>query len=481
MTSRVASVMFLAFAGCAGTHRLVAPLSYDEVNVATARSDDAFGPSPIVPPDLAPRCVEWKKVTLSNGIPLFVAERHAFSSAAIRVVFTTGATAPGVLGDGIAKRLDLLAATYLRYSNAESDVSAQCTRTSCWIAERVNANAVGDSLARLASRVAHPQADGGSDIRRFVAAADSFRRGEDSPGLTLWRNAEFMALGQTSAGRYARALAEPTMADVIHAREQICRPATTTLVVVGDVSVAEVQAQAERTFGVWRSDGESGPPTVSGRESDPSFVPRVVYVPNNPAASAVSAIVARGPAPSDPDVWAYRVAVQILGGGMESEIFVHVREEMAAAYMPAAEVRWLPGASIAILGGYLESGKVIAATRVMLSSVRALRERGPDLTALERAKVRLKAELRGSVSTNWLLASSLEVTGGEAHPLDPCEASAHVDAVVADDVRAAMRAYFAEKRLGVVVIAREDQLDAWPADLDMGTVQRRDWLGQDLP
>jgi hypothetical protein len=73
------------------------------------------------------------------------------------------------------------------------------------------------------------------------------------------------------------------------------------------------------------------------------------------------------------------------------------------------------------------------------------------------------------------------VTGGEAQPLDPCEASAHIDAVVADDVRAAMRAYFAEKRLGVVVIAREDQLDAWPADLDMGTAQRRDWLGQDLP
>jgi predicted Zn-dependent peptidase len=65
--------------------------------------------------------------------------------------------------------------------------------------------------------------------------------------------------------------------------------------------------------------------------------------------------------------------------------------------------------------------------------------------------------------------------------IDPCDAARRIEAVAPDDVRAVMRMYFAEKRLGVVVIAREDQLDAWPADLDMGPVQRRDWLGQDLP
>jgi zinc protease len=482
MTPCVPFVLLLAFAGCAAPHRLVAPLSYEGGNAAATRSDDALGAAPAVGPGAMPTCIEWKKVTLSNGIPLFVAERHTFPTAAIRIVFTTGATASGDLGDGSAKRLDLLADTYLRDPDADGDTSARCTRTSCWIAEHVSAAEAGDSLELLASRITRPPADGRSDTHRFVAAADSLHRGEDSPRLTLRRNAEVMAFGRPSADRFARALAEPTMADVIQAREQVFRPARTTLVVVGDVSATAVQAQAERAFGAWRSDGESSPPALAGRApSDPSFVPRVVYVPNNSRVSAVAAIVARGPAPSDPDLWAYRVAVQILGGGMESEIFVHVREEMEAAYVPAADIRWFPGASVATLGGYLESGKVIAATRVMLSSVRALREQGPEVKALDRAKASLKAELRGSVSTNSLLAASLEETGASVHPVDPCEAAARIDAVVPDDVRAVMRAYFAERRLGVVVIAREDQLDAWPADLGLGTVQRRDWLGQDLP
>jgi hypothetical protein len=117
----------------------------------------------------------------------------------------------------------------------------------------------------------------------------------------------------------------------------------------------------------------------------------------------------------------------------------------------------------------------------MISTVRALREDGPELAALARAKARLKAERQESVSTNWLLASSLEVTGSDVRPLDPCEAAARIDGVAPDDVRNAMRVYFAEKRLGVVVIAEEDQLEAWPTALEMGAVQRRDAFGQDLP
>lgn len=73
------------------------------------------------------------------------------------------------------------------------------------------------------------------------------------------------------------------------------------------------------------------------------------------------------------------------------------------------------------------------------------------------------------------------MTGRDVRPIEPCDSARRIDAVTPDDIRAVMRTYFAEKKLGVVVIAREDQLDAWPADLDMGAVQRRDWLGQDLP
>jgi zinc protease len=471
------SVTFALLAGCGSAHRLVAPLAYDQGNLATARSDDAFGAPPAVDLAPVPRCIEWQKYSLSNGIPLFVAERHGLPSAAIRIVFTTDAMASGDFADGSAKRLDLFAAAYLRDPDVDGDESAQCGRASCWIAGRVRTDEAGDALEHLAAWLTHPQARERSDVQRFVAAADGLRRGEDSPALVLRRNADVMAFGPST-----RPVTGPTMADVTQIRAQLLQPAAATLVVAGDVSAAEVAAQAERAFGGWRSEPEPSPLAMSAsRSSDPSFVPRVAYVPTSAYTSPVAAIVVRGPPSRSPDVWAFRVAIQVLGGGLASELFVHVREEMAASYAPGAEVRWFPGASVATVGGQLDRGKVIAGTRVMLASVRAMRDHGPDLEAIERAKATLKSEVQRAVSTNWLLASSLEVTDRDVRPIDPCDAARRLDAVAPDDVRAVMRMYFAEKRLGVVVIAREGQLDAWPADLAMGAVQRRDWLGQDLP
>jgi predicted Zn-dependent peptidase len=481
MKLRMLSFVLASLAGCAGAHRLVAPLAYDPPSAPAARAGDVFGAPPETSPAPAPRCVEWKRFTLSNGIPLFVAERHAIPSAAIRIVLATGAITSNDLAEASVKRRELLAATYLRRGDADGVVSAECTMVSCWISARVSAADAGETLARFGSWITDRPGDEKADARRFDAATDSLLRMDDRPSSMLWRNAEVMAFGRPPVDRSVPA-AEPTLSDILQERAQIFRPAAATIVVSGDVSPDDMKVQAERAFGKWESKGEGAPAARSVPASPgASFVPRVVYVPSDPWGLAFAAIVGRGPPDSSPDAWAFRVAVQMLGGRLDSELYARVREEMAAAYHPGAEVRWFPQASVALLGGYLENGKVIAATRVMLSSVRALRDHGPELEAFARAKARTMGDVQDAVSNNERVAASLDVVGGEAHPLDPCEARVRIDAVAPDDVRAAMRQYFAEKRLGVLVVAREDQLDAWPADLDMGKVQRRDWLAEDLP
>ena len=159
MTSRALSFALVALAGCASAHRLVAPLAYAQRGAPGVRFDDAFGAPPGVPPAPEPTCIEWRKFTLSNGIPLFVAERHALPSAVVRIILATDAMASGDFAEGSAKRLDLLASTYLRPGDADGDVSAQCTIASCWMAERVNAAEAGATLGRLASWLTGPRVD----------------------------------------------------------------------------------------------------------------------------------------------------------------------------------------------------------------------------------------------------------------------------------------------------------------------------------
>ncbi|HZU83352.1 MAG TPA: insulinase family protein [Polyangiaceae bacterium] len=481
MTARAVWMACVAsLCGCASAHRLVAPLRDDPPDVA-ASFDDARGSPPPVAPAGAPACVVWQKRTLSNGVPLLVAERRGVPSTAIAVVLTTGATSSGDFSDASAVRLRLLAATYLTPPDFDGDISAECARAACRVEARVAAEDTGDALRALGHWLTRPPDVTPSDDHRLAAARDVLSRSEDGPGFALRRNADVLAFGAPSSASDTGPPAEPTTADLREARARLLRPSAATLVIVGDVSADAVQAQAERAFGGWVSPSVEPPSADAPQSLDAAFQPRVVYVPYNSYALATAALVVRGPAPADADVWAFRVAVEALGGGVESELYVHVREELAAAYVAGAEVRWFPRSSIALLGGAIEPGKVIAATRAMLSSVRALRSRGPEPAALARAKAQLKASLQASMSTDALVASSVDAIEGDVRPRDLCEETARVDAVSADDVRAAMRVYFAEKRLGAVVIADELQLDEWPDDLGIGRARRRDSFGRDLP
>ncbi len=133
-------------------------------------------------------------------------------------------------------------------------------------------------------------------------------------------------------------------------------------------------------------------------------------------------------------------------------------------------------ASLVVVGGRIESVKTIAATRSILEAVRALRDRGPSATALDEAKAVLRGGSGRSLRTRTWSPWKTRWWTGCPWTLQRRQG---LEAIGAEDVRAVMRRYFAEDRFGVVLGARLDQLDAWPADLDMGPVQRRDGFGRD--
>jgi predicted Zn-dependent peptidase len=142
------------------------------------------------------------------------------------------------------------------------------------------------------------------------------------------------------------------------------------------------------------------------------------------------------PAPGslDDDVWALRVFVEILGGGMSSRLFQEARERLGLAY--AIDAYCDTYADIGVLGVYAGCAGQDAArlAEVTAQQIRALAD-GVQPNELARAKAQMKAALfmsRESLLARAEHAAGQWLTFGRLPVAN--ETARAIDAVAADDM-----------------------------------------------
>src|SRR6185503_6188780 len=120
-----------------------------------------------------------------------------------------------------------------------------------------------------------------------------------------------------------------------------------TVIVTGDVTLAEARAEIERRFGQWygRTDGRTdrdNRPTVP-----PSARPTAVYLIDKPgAAQSVIRIGHEGVDRGNPDYYAIQVMNTLLGGSFSSRLMTNLRETKGYTYGASSRFDFqpLPGA-----------------------------------------------------------------------------------------------------------------------------------------
>ena len=215
------------------------------------------------------------------------------------------------------------------------------------------------------------------------------------------------------------------------------RPERMTLVVSGQVTAAEVVAEARRLFGGLPAT----PPAPEPRIAPPSAPARRVVIG---ASAQQTQILAGGVAPSldHPDHAAVKVLSTILGGGMAGRLFVELRDKSALAYTAAAyydPVRE-PGALVLYLGTAPENAA--KAEQALLEEVRKIRDVPVSAEELARAKGYLLGRYAMDRRTNERLAWYLAFYEVEGVGRDyPERYRRQVEAVTAADVQRAARTY----------------------------------------
>ena len=215
------------------------------------------------------------------------------------------------------------------------------------------------------------------------------------------------------------------------------RPERMTLAVSGQVSSAEVIAEARRLFG--EAPGAALPPDPALTSPRPAGERVVVDAP-----AQQTQILVGGLAPSleHDDHAAVKVLSTILGGGMAGRLFVELRDRSALAYTAAAyydPVRE-PGLLVLYLGTAPPNSA--RAEQALLREVQKVRDVPVPVEELARAKGYLLGRYAMDRRTNERLAWHLafnEVQGvGRAYPE---RFRRRVEAVTAADVQRVARAY----------------------------------------
>ena len=124
--------------------------------------------------------------------------------------------------------------------------------------------------------------------------------------------------------------------DVTHFARERLRPGGALLVVAGDVTDTQVRDLVDKAFADWRG----APPPVPALPAPVTRLAPDILLVHRPG-SAQANIVAGNPTilPTDPVYYAGRVAAQVLGGGVDSRLFLILREQKSWTYGAYASLR----------------------------------------------------------------------------------------------------------------------------------------------
>lgn len=317
---------------------------FPDYKAAANGADRSKAPEPSGPPELT--LPKLQRATLSNGLKVILAERHEVPLVDFTLLSDAGFAADSLATPGTAN----LAMRLLTYGTRTRN-ALQIDDELQMLGARLNASSDLDgsfvSLSSLRSKLdpsldlfadvvlnaSFPDADFKREQKQTIAGID---REQNAPTTAALR--VFPALLYGAGHPYANPLtgsgtkdsvAKLTREDLVKFRETWLRPNNSTLIVVGDTTLAEVTPKLEKFFAGWKPGSVPHKNVKSVRLAPKS----AVYLIDKPGALQ-SVIVAAQVAPptANPNEIAIKVMNDSLGGLFGSRLNMNLREDKHWSY-----------------------------------------------------------------------------------------------------------------------------------------------------
>ena len=459
---------------------------------------DALGPKPEAPapaPFAPPAPVVY---TTPGGLTVWLVERHSLPLVSMTLAVSSGAASDpkgkqglawataNMLDEGAGKLGSIALAKEIETLGASIHTGASLDYAHASLT--VVKKNLAPAFALFGDVVARPRFDAAEWKRvRELWQNDLSQRSREPQAV-----AQIVAMralygegpyGHPVDGVLASAKAA-SLADVRAFYKGAWRPDAATLVVVGDVTRAELDPLLAAALGAWKATGPKPavltPPPPAAPAPRSTAWPRVLLVDRADAPQSVIAFVRTGKSAADPDAPVQSRVNIALGGSFTSRLNQDLREEHGWSYGAGSRVTLLRGTGSVVASAAVQTDHTGDALGALVKDIEELARTG--LTDDEVQKTRLVA--RGELVDMFEQAESaaMRLARDAALGLGPdyeAKASARRDTAPREDL-ARMAKEFEPKDGYVVVVGPRAKLEKQLTAIGVDSFDVRDAEGKPL-
>ena len=268
-----------------------------------------------------------------------------------------------------------------------------------------------------------------------------------------------------------------TTADLQSYYQANFRPNNATLIIVGDVNPAQVEAKINNLFGSW----QRGDVPALNYGEPPKASTTTIYLIDKPGAAQSSfRIGAVGVPRSTKDYFALTVMNTILGGSFTSRLNQNLRETRGYTYGAGSRFDMRRSAGPFLASAEIVTAKSDSALIEFMKELKRIREAVPA-DELSRAKRYLQLQLPGNFETTQQIAAALVPVAQYNLPLDYYNNYVqNVEAVSQADVARVAQQYINPGSLAIVIVGDRKTIEPALKSVNVGPIAIRDISGQPI-
>src|SRR5688572_10194546 len=408
---------------------------------------------------------------LPNGLKLLIVEHHELPLADFILLVGSGGTADPAGKMGVAN----LTAAMLREGTTTRQ-SLEIADQMAFLGVRLNSGSNWES-STLSLHTPTAQIDSALALFADIALRPSFPANEfdrikqtrltellqikdQGPAIA---NIAYPAIVYGSSHPYgARLLGTEetvkglTVADLQSYYGANFRPNNSTLIVVGDVTPAQIEQKVNQFFGSWQR-GNVTPVTYS---DPPKAGPTTIYLIDKPGAAQTSFRIATVGVPRSTRDYLARTGMNtILGSSFTSRLNNNLRETKGYTYGARSQFDMRRSAGPFIASAEIVAAKTDSALIEFMKEMNAIRRAVPA-EELSKAKRYLQLALPADFETTQQIAGALVPVAMYGLPLDYYNNYVHnIEAITSADVERVARQYVNPGSLAVVIVGDRKSIE----------------------
>ncbi len=433
------------------------------MSLVTLAQDRTQRPGPLGTPRVQLPTIQ--KAKLANGLNVWLVEQHELPIVAFNLVIQAGSdhdpiSRPGiasmtadVIDEGTTSRDALKIADELEFIGAS--LGARSDADGSYLTLNTITKRLEEGLAVYADVLANPTFPQKEFERLRKQRQTALLQQKDRPTaiagiafsrITYGQNHPY---GNDASGTEA-SLTGMTRDDLLNFYSTYYRPNNATMIVVGDVTLADITKRLEKLLGGWKS---APIPTVT-LPSTPTVDKRRLYLIDKPgAAQSEVRIGSPAAARSTPDFFPISLMNRILGGQFSSRLNLNLREKHGFTYGARSGFSFnkQPGPFVASAG--VTTAKTDSSLREFRYEIDRMYEEGASADEIAFVKKGFAGNFALNFETPAQIAGAMQNIVLYNLPENYYETYLqNIDKVSVDDVKKVAKKYLDSSRMAFVVV-----------------------------